>query len=139
AARRDAVVQAHAALAVGHHLEQLAAPAAELFHHRALAGLLDVDREHLVGLAAHAVDLLEHHAGPRHRELVALAAHVLQQDREMQLAAAVHDEGVGVDGVLDPHGDVALGLALQALADLAAGDVLAFLPRARRGIPQDTP
>src|SRR5206468_571579 len=96
AARRDAVVEPHAAFAVGHHLEQLAAPAAELFHHRALAGFLDVDREHLVGLAAHAVDLLEYDARARHGELVALAAHVLEQDREMQLAAAVHDEGVGV-------------------------------------------
>ena len=36
AARRDAVVEAHAALAVGLHVLQLAAAAAQLFHHRAL-------------------------------------------------------------------------------------------------------
>src|SRR5205814_6451286 len=91
AARRDAIVETHAALAVGQHVEQLAAAPAELLHHRALVRFLDVDREHLVGLAAHAVDLLEHHARARHGELVALAAHVLEPDCQVQLAAPVHD------------------------------------------------
>src|SRR4051812_15472336 len=126
-ARRDAVVEPHAALAVRHHVEELAAPAAELFHYHALVDLLDVDREHLVGLAAHAVEVFKNDSRPRHRQLVALAPHVLEQDGQMQLAASVHDEGVGIDRIFDPHGDVALGLAFEALADLPAGDVLAFL------------
>ena len=42
-----------------------------------------------------------HDARPRYRELVAFAAHVLDQDGEVQLAAARHQERVGVAGVLD--------------------------------------
>src|SRR5579859_3436536 len=121
AARRNAVVEPHASLAVGLHVEELAAPAAERFHHRALARVLDIYGEHLVRLAAHAVDFLVHHPRPRYCELVALAPHVLDQDREVQLAAPRDDEGVGVLRVFDAQRDVALGFALEALADLAAG------------------
>ena len=45
AARRDHVVEPHAALAVGLHAVQLAAAAAERRHDGALARVLDVDRE----------------------------------------------------------------------------------------------
>ncbi len=103
-ARGDAVIEPHAPFSVGMHLEQLAAPAAKLFHDAALVDVFDVYREHLVGLAAHAVDGLVDHARPRHRDFVALAAHVLEQDGEVQLATPVHDERVGVGGILDPHG-----------------------------------
>ena len=51
------------------------------------------------------------------------------QDRQVQLAAARDDEHVGVAGLVDAQRDVAQQLALQALADLAAGDVLAFACR----------
>src|SRR5688572_3202783 len=57
AARGDAVVEAYASLAVGLHVLQLAAAAAELFHYAALVGILHVDGQQLVGLALHAVDL----------------------------------------------------------------------------------
>ena len=43
AARRDAVVEPHAALAVGLHVDELAAALAERFHHGALVLVLDVD------------------------------------------------------------------------------------------------
>jgi uncharacterized protein (DUF1501 family) len=62
AARRDAVLEAHAALAVGLHVLQVAAARAERFHYRALVCLVDVHGQHLVGLALLAVDLADHHA-----------------------------------------------------------------------------
>ena len=91
-ARRNAVFETRAAAAVGLHVGEIAAPRAERFHHRALVLLLDVDRQRFVRLAGHAVDLAQHDARPRHRELVAFAAHVLDQDGEVQLAAARHEE-----------------------------------------------
>src|SRR5712675_820061 len=62
------------------------------------------------------------------------AAPVLQQYAEMQFAAAEHDELVRIPGGFDPQCHVVDGLALQALADLAAGDEFAFPAEERRGV-----
>ena len=106
AARRNLVVEPHAALAVRHHVGELAAALAERLHDRALRAFVDVDRERLPRLARLAVDLLDDHARPRHRELVAFAAHVLDQHAEVQLAAAEDAEFVRIVGVLDAQRDV---------------------------------
>ena len=45
-----------------------------------------------------------------------------------------HAEHVRLVGVLDAQRDVALQLAVQALADLPAGDELAFAAGERRGV-----
>ena len=92
AARRNHVVEPHAALAVGIHAGELAAALAERLHDRALRALVQVDRERLVRLARLAFDFLDDHARPRDRELVAFAPHVLEQHAEVQLAAAVDAE-----------------------------------------------
>ena len=55
AARRDAVLEAHAAPAVRLHVDQLALALAELLHHAALVLVLDVDRHQLDRLVALAV------------------------------------------------------------------------------------
>src|SRR4051812_17620675 len=52
----------------------------------------------------------------------------------MQLAATLHAEDVRLAGILYPQRHVALKLALQAFANLAAGDELAFAARERRGV-----
>ena len=87
---------------------------------------LDVDGQHLVRLALLAIDLAEHHARAAHRQLIALAAHVLEQDGEVQLAAAADQEAVGLAGVLDTQRHVLQQLAVESLADLAAGHELAL-------------
>jgi hypothetical protein len=61
-------------------------------------------------------------------QLVALAAHHLDEDGELQLAAAGHAEGVGAVGGLDADGDVGQQLAPEPLAELARGDVLPSRP-----------
>src|SRR6266571_1733733 len=136
-AGRDAVFEPHAALAVGLHVGELAAAPAELFHDHALVRLLDVDRQQLERLAALAVNFLVDDARPRHRELVAFAAHVLEQDREVQLAAPANDERVGIRGEFDAQGDVALDLALEPLAQLAASDEFSLAPGERRGVDEE--
>jgi hypothetical protein len=76
-------------------------------------------------------DVLGDHARLAHRELVALAAHVLDEDREVQLAAPRDEEHVGVGRLLDAQRHVREQLAVEALAQLAARHVLAFLPGER--------
>src|SRR2546422_675312 len=91
----------------------------------------DLDLELLVRLLGLAVDLLEDHLGPRHLELVAFAAHRLDEDREMELAAAAHDERVRGVGVRDTERDVALELRIEPLAELAACHELPLTPGER--------
>jgi hypothetical protein len=59
----------------------------ERFHDGALVGLVDIDGERFERLVHHAVDGLGEHARLADGEFVALAAHVLDEDGEVQLAA----------------------------------------------------
>ena len=68
----------------------------------------------------------EHHAGTRHGELEALAAHGLDQDRELQFAAAGDEERILVGRFLDLERDVAFAFLEQAVADHAARDLVAL-------------
>ena len=96
--------------------------------------LLDVHGQELVGFAFHAVDDLVDHPGAADGDLVAIAAHVLDQDREVQLPAPRDEEHIGVPGLLDPQRHVRQQLFVEPLAQLTAGDVLAFLAGERRGV-----
>ena len=110
------------------------------FLHIRLAGaqLLN-DRTHTLGghvhhqaldrLALLAVDGLVQYTGGRHLELVALAAHGLDEDGQAHLAAARHVEGVhNALDLADAEGHVLQRLAEQAVTQLAAGDELALAP-----------
>jgi hypothetical protein len=55
----------------------------------------DVDHAPLERLVAVAVDLAGDHLGPAHLQLVALAAHRLDEHGELQLAPAGHLDDVG--------------------------------------------
>src|SRR5262249_10210175 len=70
----------------------------------------------------------------RDRKLVALAAHVLDQDRQVQLAAAGNAQDIRLVSIFYPQRNVALQLAVQAFTDLSAGNVLALTARERRGV-----
>src|SRR5262249_47261666 len=79
-ARRADVLEAHAPLAGGPHLLHAPAAPPELLDHRARVGLVDVDDHLLVRLLLlAAVTLLEDDLGLRDHELVAFAAHGLDQ------------------------------------------------------------
>ena len=97
----------------------------------------------LVGNVAHAallrlellaVDFLGDHLGPADLQLVALAAHRLDEHRQLQLAAAGDLDDVGRAGLeqLDRH--VAEQLSVQPVDQVAAGEVLAVLAGERRGV-----
>src|SRR4030095_8291598 len=61
------------------------------------------------------------------RQFEAFAAERLDQHAELELAAAGDFEGVAALSLADVNGDVALGLALQPVADDAALDLVAVL------------
>ena len=110
-----------------HHVLHLALAAAQVLHDHADVLLGHVDDDVLDRLHELVVDALEDDLGARDLELEAFAAHRLDQDAEVQLAAARDLEDVGAVRRLDAQGDVGADLARQALADVAGGDVGAFL------------
>ena len=130
AAGRRVEDQALAAAARGTHVPEIAAALGHLLHDDAGMPLVDVDDhflDRLEPLAGDRIDL-EHDARARHGELEAFAAHGLDQDAELQLAAARHLVGVLRFGLLaDADGDVALGFLEQPVADDAALHLVAFL------------
>ena len=68
----------------------------------------------------------EQHLRPRHRQFEAFAAHGLDQDTELQFAAAGDFHRVLVFGFRNPQRDIAFGLAQQTIADHAAGHLRSF-------------
>ena len=119
AARRNLEFDAHAAAAGIDHVGHLGAPRLQLLHHRAHVLLIDVHDQRFVWLHRLSADFLEDHLRTGERELESFAAHVLRENREMQLAAATHFEAIRLIGVLDAEGDVLAQLALQAIVEVA--------------------
>ena len=99
---------------------------AELFHDRALVYFLDVQGQGFPRLAHFAVDGFLDDLGARNGELEALAPHVLDEDGKVQLAAPGDPEFVLLAGWLDAQRDVVEEFPLEAIAQVAAGHVLAF-------------
>ncbi len=88
----------------------------------------------LLGLEALAVDLFGDHLGPADLQLVALAAHRLDEHGELQLAAAGDLDDVGRIGAEQLDRDVAEQLAVEPVDEVPAGEELAVLAGERRGV-----
>jgi hypothetical protein len=71
-------------------------------------------------------------ARTRDGKLEAFAAHGFDQNRQLQFATAGDVEGILVFGFLDLQRDIAFGFLDQAVADDAAGDLVAFGAGKRR-------
>src|SRR5205085_12292374 len=91
----------------------------EQLRHDADILLRHVDRDALHRLAALAVDLLRQHLRLADGQLEALAAHQLDEHRELQLAAPLYLPRVRPRPRQDTQGDVADELLLEPAADLA--------------------
>ena len=98
AAGRGMEDEALAAGAGGAHVLQFGAALGELLHDDAGIGLVDVDDHFLDRLEPLARRLIgaEDHARAADGQLEAFAAHGLDQDAELQFAAAGHFEGIGL-------------------------------------------
>ena len=96
-----------------------------------------VDRHVLDRLVDLAVDLAGDDLGLADGELEALAAHHLDEHRELQLAAALHLPGVGAVGGEHAQRHVADQLGVEARLHLAGRQLVAVLARQRRGVDAD--
>ena len=90
-----------------------------------------------IGSSFLPVLVLEDDLGPAHADLEALAPEHLDQDDELEFAAAPDDEAAAGLRFLDLDGHVLEGLLAQALEELDRLDVLALLPGERRGVDEE--
>ena len=95
---------------------------------------LDIEHHRLEGLVPLAAHLAGNHRGPRHRELVALAAHCLDQYGQVELPAAGDLEAFGIDGFRHPKRHVVGRFAKQPGPELPAGQEPAVAPSERRRV-----
>ena len=137
AAGRDQVLHPHPAGRVVDHLLQPPLAQGQQLGDDADVLLGDVDRQPLDRLVHLAVDLAGEDPGLAGGQLEALAAHQLQQHDELQLAAALDLPGVRSLGVEDADRDVADQLGVEAVADLARGQLGALFAGQRRGVDPD--
>ena len=70
---------------------------------------------------------------PGDLELIALAAHRFDQDREVQFAATGDGEDIRLVGRLNPQREIDFEFPLEAIAELAGGRELAVASGERRG------
>ena len=136
-AGRHEVVEPDPAGAVVDHLLHPALAQREHLREHADVVLGHVDRQPLDRLVMDAVDVADDHLGLADGELEALAAHQLDEDRELQLAAALDLPLVRALGVLHADRDVADRLGRQAVLDLAGGELVAVLAGQRREVDAD--
>ena len=132
-----ALLHAHPAVAVVDHLLHAALAQCEELGDDADVVLGQVDRHALERLVQRPVDVAREHLRLADGQLEALAAHELDEHRELQLAAALDLPGVGPLGVLHAQGHVADELLLQTRLDLPRGELAAVLAGERRGVDAD--
>ena len=88
--------------------------------------LFDINDHVFVRLLLLAVDFLDYHHRPAHGQLEVFAAHVLDQNRQVQLTPAGYLELVGRVAFFHPQCYVVQQLFFQAFLDVPAGHILAF-------------
>ena len=128
AAGRDVHDDAQLAAAGRTHVDQRTLAFRQRLKDRAAVVFIDVDLDLLDGLDGPAGFrvYLHHHTRPADRQFEALAAHGLDQDAELQFAAAGDLEAVLRRPVLDLERDIAFRLPEQPVADHPAGHLVAF-------------
>src|ERR1035437_6794184 len=134
AADRDDVFHAHATVRVGAHLLEAALAVRESALHGADEVRRDVHCDALVRLLRLAVDGLQDDLRAADLQLKTLAAHLLNQDRQLEFASAQNLVRVCRVRLLELDRHVAEDFLFQAVADVASGDVLAFAARQRRRV-----
>src|ERR1035441_4753318 len=133
AARGHMKFQPHTAGAVVDHLDHLALAGAEFLDHYAQEVLRAIDNQVFHRLAELVVDGARQDLGLAHGQFVAFAPHHLDEDGELQFAAAHHLEGV-VPQFLDADGNVGQQFLVEPLAQVARRHPLALAAGERRGV-----
>ena len=131
---RDAELQLHPPGGVIRHPQQAPLPAHQLLGNDAGVGIATVDGELLDRLQELAVLPAKDHLRTADAQLEPLAAHRLDEDGELELAAPLYQYAVVVLDLFHLDGDVLQRLAVQAVANLAHLHDAAFLARKRGGV-----
>ncbi len=133
----DEVLHAHPAGAVVDHLLHAALAQSEQLRDDPEVLLGHVDGHALDGLVHLAVDGARDDLRLTDDELVALAAHELDEDGQLQLTAALDLPGVGALGVDHADRDVPDQLLVEPGLHLAGGELVTLLPGGWRGVDPD--
>src|SRR5580704_5528348 len=126
AAAGNTELQTHAAIAVIMHLRHLPTPRSKSFNDRANKVVGNIDGEVFHWFQYFAIDGFGDNLGPAYHQLKAFTTHHLDEDGELQLSAAENLEAVWAPGLFDANGDVGEQFLIQALAQVAGGDILSF-------------
>ena len=86
----------------------------------------NIDDQQLHGFVERAVDLAGDDGGLGHLQLVAFPPHGLDDDRELEFAAARDLKGVRLFGIDDAEADVLFLLVKESLSELARGHEFSF-------------
>src|SRR6185312_11589758 len=119
-------------IVVGVHAGHLRLAPRECLYEEARGDVRRLNVELLEWLLDTVEAAMEDNFGAVHRKLVAFAPHRLDEDGEVQFAAAADDELVRGIAVLDAQRDIRLDFAEQPLPDLAACHELALTASERR-------
>ena len=94
----------------------------------------DVEGERFKGFVYGAINLTVNYLRTGHSQFVTFPAHRFYQHRKVQLTPTAHFKTVRVIRVFDHQRNIVQGFGLQALANLAAGNVLTLAAGERRVI-----
>ena len=134
AACRNVVFQTGTTVTVAFHIGQFATAAAEFFHDRALVFIWHIHSQIFVRLAFLTVNFTEYHARFADCQFKAFAAHVFQQNGQVQFATTGNAEYISVGSIFNTQGNVGQQFFLQAVADLAGSHEFAFSTGQRRSV-----
>ena len=115
------------------HVVQFASAFAELFNHGALIGFRHLDGQFFIGFEDFVPLPVDNHFRLRHLQLVSFPAHLFDQDAEMQLAAAGHEELIRTIRFLRAQRHVGFEFFEESIAQMPRGQVPAF-PSGERAI-----
>src|SRR5437660_1473657 len=134
APRGNQVLETDAAPGIVGYLDHLSAALPERLGHGAKMLLADVHGEALYRLHELTIHPLDDGLRAGHFELIALAAHRLDEQGQVELATAADKEELGRSGVLDMQAEVGIKLLVQPRAQLADGRELAIATGEWRGV-----
>ena len=133
AAGRDHEGQAGVISLQGSHIDQFALALSQLLDDIARKLFGDIDDALLDGLKPLSFFIIMiDDLCLADRKLISFAAHRLNKNGQVQLAAAGDLEGLGRISILDPQRNIRIKFSVEPVADMAAGDIFSVFAGQRR-------
>ena len=113
------------------HVDHFRPLGSQLIHDRAHKFLGHIDSEKFQRLTFFPFNVLINNLRFAYRELIAFAPHRLDEDRQMELAAATDFKSVRAVGFTNPQADVRFFFFHQSVAQMPRSHILTFFARKR--------